>query len=272
MKDKCSNWKKPVCQLVFLGMIAVFSSCDSFNFSVPQPVDKTNIYEFPKALRGNWYVKDESQHYYFTKNYVLLLFSDTEKIVNGAWPKMDATGKVISLPDFYNSVETITYDSLKRPVDTVINYGFRNGHVYEIADRRFLKKGYPFVMDKDTVVVVKNDTICVDLGQNAFLRQLKRDTYVLNIRNNILGEDASDYSNWWRLIVLERKSDRLYNLWECTSKTGELSCHFFDGNSKSHIFYFDCQWTSAEILRMMKEGYFEVSNEISKDKFVYQKK
>jgi len=253
---------------MFTGMIAIFSSCDSYNFSAPQPVDKANIYEFPKELRGKWSVKDESdgQFYFFNKKYVLLVFSDTDKIVNGAWPKMDATGKAIYVTGSYNSAETITYDSLKNPVDTVTNYLFRNGHVYEIADRKFLKKPYPFVMDKDTVVVVKTDTICIDLGQNAFLRQLNRTTYVLNIRNNILGEDASDYSNWWRLIILERKSDQTYNLWECTSKTENLPCHFFAGNSKSNIFYFDCQWTSAEVQRMMKEGYFEVSSEISKEK------
>lgn len=255
-------------------MIGIFSSCDSYNFSAPQPVDKANIYEFPNELRGKWLVKNESdgQFYYFNKKYVLLVFSDTDKIVKGAWPKIDGTGKVIYVPGSYSSVETITYDSLKKAVDTATNYLFRNGLVYEITDRKFLKKGHPFAMDNDTVVAVKNDTICIDLGQNAFLRQLNRNTYVLNIRNSILGEDASDYSNWWRLIILERKSDQAYTLWECTSKTGELPCHFFAGISKSNIFYFDCQWTSAEILQMMKEGYFEVSSEISMDKTEYQKK
>lgn len=267
MKYKCMNWKESLYQLVFIGMIGIFSSCDSYNFSAPQPVDKANIFEFPKELKGKWSAKEENDggFYYFNKKYVLLVFNDTDKAVKGAWPKIDAAGKMISVPGSYNSIETITYDNFKKPVDTAINYLFRSGYVYEIADRKFLKKAYPFVLDKDTVVIVKTDTICIDLGQNAFLRQLNRNTYVLNIRNSILGEDASDYSNWWRLIILERKSDQAYNLWECTSKTENLPCRFFAGISKSNIFYFDCQWTSAEILQMMKEGYFEVSSEIIRD-------
>jgi len=268
MKYKFTNWKKPFCQVMVIGIIAAFSSCDSYNFSKPQPVGKTNIYEFPNELRGKWYVKDESdnQFYYFNKNYVLLVLSDNERIVNGAWPKLDATGKEIPVPAFYKSVETIIYDSLKKPADTVTNYLFNKGLIYEIADSKFLKKGYSFKMEKDTIVVAKNDTICIDLGQNAFLRQLNRNTYMLNIRNSVLGEDASDYSYWWRLVILERKSDNYYNLWECTPKTGELPCRFFAGNSKGNLYYFDCQWTSEEVLRMMNEEYFEVSSEIRKEK------
>jgi len=239
-----------------------FSSCDSYNFSQPQPVDKANIYEFPKEFIGQWFVEgDESKSYIVSKKNVLFIMYDTTRIVNGAWPKITDSGDYLFPPlPPYGSFKTIYYDSLKRPIDTIDNYLLREQYIYEIRSGRFLGKGFSYAIEKDTIIILDNDTICIDLGQNAFLRQLNKNLFVLNIRNSILGEDFWNNSDWWRLMLLEKKEDQTVNIWECTSKTEELSCMFYDRPSKSDIFYFDCQWTTADMLRLVKDGYFEISS------------
>jgi hypothetical protein len=61
------------------------------------------------------------------------------------------------------------------------------------------------------------------------------------------------------LIILEMNADGKLCQWDCWDKTGELSCMFYDlhPSKYSDIYYFDCQWTSNDIRRLMKEGYFE---------------
>ncbi len=127
--------------------------------------------------------------------------------------------------------------------------------IYEIREEVFLEKGYSFRLDADTIIVFKNDTICVDLGQNAFLRKLNENLYVLNIRNSILGEESS----WWRLILLEKTKEPVIKLWECDSKAGELSSMFYSQLVKRDVFYFDSKWSASQMLELIEQGYFTVS-------------
>jgi hypothetical protein len=131
-----------------------------------------------------------------------------------------------------------------------------------MTDERFLEKGHPFVLENDTLVLLKYDTICVDLGQNAFLRKLNESFYVLNIRNTILGEE----NVWWRLIVLETNNENNMNIWECTSKTAELPSMFYSESIKRDIFYFDSKWSAKEMLGLIRKGYFSVTSAIIKNK------
>jgi len=292
--------------IVLLSCLSIlFSSCDYYNFSNPQPAGKENIYEFPKEFRGRWmeprdsslqameimnsskqrqggpiiwqkdqtglvhdgnvYLKnilaeEDTVWYLIKKNYALFIMHTREKIAIGGWPKIGDNGDLI-YPPFYNSLKKIEYDSLRKPIDTLDKYLFRGDNIYEIGDERFLGKGYHYYFDKDTVVVIKNDTICVDLGQNAFLRRLDKNFYVLNIRNSILGEDNS----WWRFMILEIRDENSFNIWECSSKTAKLPCMFYDEASKLDIFYFDCNWSSPEMLKLLHEGYFEMTSGVVRD-------
>ncbi|HEX6846432.1 MAG TPA: hypothetical protein VF144_05615, partial [Chitinophagaceae bacterium] len=151
--------------------------------------------------------------------------------------------------------------SLSESIDTIDNYVIRKDRIYEICDDdRFLEKGYPFFIDKDEIVVLQYDTICVDLGQNAFVRKLNDNLYVLNIRNSILGEESS----WWRLIVLEKTHENKMNLWECDLKAGDLSSMFYSKSARNDVLYFDSQWTSAEMLELISKGYFSLSSTLVK--------
>lgn len=246
--------------IMLFGLPVLFSSCNAYNFSQPQPVDKINIYEFPKEFIGQWFAKNEpeSDCYIITSKNVLLIMHDTERIVNGAWPQLTDSGDYLYPPDQSRGFKTINYDSLKKPVDTIDHFLVRGQYIYERDPERFLGKGYPYGIKNDTIIIIKNDTTCIDLGKNAFLRQLSKNFYVLNIRKTIL--DYDEFNDWWQIMILEKKEDQTVNIGECTDKAGELSCMFYDRSSKSDIFYFDCQWTTADMLRLVKEGYFEVSS------------
>lgn len=260
MEQGCQRAYRTPGLIMVICISVFFSSCDSYNFSQPQPVDKANIYEFPNELIGQWFVEgDESKSYIVSKKNVLFIMNDNTRIVNGAWPKISDSGDYLFPPlPPYESFKTINYDSLKRPVDTIDNFLLRGQYIYRIDSDKFLGKGYPYAIEKDTINFLENDTISIDLGQNAFLRQLNKDFYVLNIRNNILDEDM--YNDWWQIMLLEKKEDQTINIWECTPKTEELACKFYERPSKSAIFYFDCEWATADILRLVREGYFEVSS------------
>jgi len=305
MKNIYKNNHRIFSVIMLSVLLILLYSCDYYNFSQPQPGGKENIYEFPKEFHGKWIESQDSfqqpvesaislkQHlggpinwqdhqagflhqedvypkngsteedsscYYIDKNYAMLIIHEKEKIVTGAWPQIGYNGELLYAP-FFNTLRKIEYDSLKRPIDTIDNYLFHENKIYEIGVNRFLGKGYTYYRDKDTLVVFKNDTICVDLGQNAFLRKLNQNFYVLNIRNTILGEE----NPWWRLMILEIKDQNSFAIWECSSKSGELSSMFYEEPSKSDIFYFDCNWSSSELLRLIHEGYFEISSTVIKD-------
>jgi hypothetical protein len=257
--------------IMLLGLTVFFYSCTSYNFSQPQPVDKENIYEFPKEFIGQWFAEDAEDgsnidFYLISKKYAMVVLHDTERIVQGAWPKLSDTGAYLYPPDRPETFTTINYDSLKRAVDTIANFLFRGQYIHRIGHSRFLGKGYSYVIENDTIIIIRNDTICIDIGKNAFLRQLNKNIYVLNINKSILGNEY--YNNWWMLMLLEKKEDNSLSIWECSTKTANLSCMFYARPSAYHDFYFDCLWTTEEMLRLVKEGYFEATSENLKNKRV----
>lgn len=270
------------------GLFIIFlSSCDAYNFSGPQPADRENIYQFPDKMLGTWredtftsgidfsvplnsnggdkYTdtrpqgNNEDQYCYtITKQYVSFTTVASERIVKGAWPKLVNGNQFIypyQYPGYRNYMQTIKYDSLNRPVDTVDNYIIYNHKIFEKTEDRCLEKGYSWYEDKDTLVIRKIDTVYIDLGQNAFLRKLTDSLWVFNMKKGILGEEIDQ--GWWMVMLLQKTADDTIIEWEPASKAGNLDCMFYDRPSKSDYFYFDCTWTATELLRLKAEGYFE---------------
>ena len=266
MKQTQRNFK--IFNLLVLTVLisVIFYSCDSYNFTEAQPADKENIYVFPEDFLGSWLVKDEGMEDYYVvnKKNVLVITHDKLKIVKGAWPKLNEKGDTLMPPPAFKPFKAIVYDSLYKRMNTIDNYVLNKNKIYEVGDRRFLGKGYSYKTDNDTIIVFTIDTTIIDLGQNVFLRQLNKNFYVFNVRNTVLGKDAAEISDWWRVMILEIKEDKTFNIWQCTTKTDELSCMFYDRPSKADIFYFDCKWTTADMLRLIKEGYFEVTSKLYK--------
>lgn len=273
----------------------LFTSCDTYNFSAPQPNDKKNIYQFPDVFLGRWKEKDsvyrsevngpvevkggdqfmltndqqnktplgkadaDGRFYHVFRNYLLIVDVEKERILTGAWPKLNNKNELVYPGNGLRYLYEIHYDSLNRPVDTVRNYIFSGNKIYEKESEGILLTGNDFTREKDTITVVIKDSTFYDLGQNAFLRKLTENLYVFNINNTILGinEGRIERSRWWSPVVLELAGKNKIIRWQCNEKASELPCMFFARNSKSDQFYFDCSWSTAEILRLMKEGYFE---------------
>lgn len=281
------------CQYSIISAISfLLISCNFYNFSQPQPYDKEKIYQFPAELLGDWKEKDtmtydlqlsvplngkggnqsntgndqqnkgapgkkddDNVSYSFCRDYLAIFISGKNKILAGAWPRLNKKKEFIYPPEGFEGEEEILYDSLKKTVDTVRKYLISGNRIYEIDPDRFLTAGYAYARLKDTITVLKKDSLYIDLGQNAFLRKLTDSLYVFNINNSILS--VGEGENWWRLVVLEIAANGQLNQWECNSSTGKLPCMFYERPSKYDQFYFDCRWSTAEMLWLIREGYFE---------------
>jgi hypothetical protein len=240
--------------------IVFFSSCTEYYFSRPQPIDKKNIHVFPKELRGKWTANDESGDEWFEagKNYGMYIVSNERRVVAGAWPRVDDSGIFIYPLPYYNTFQTIKYDSLKKPIDTIPNYIIHGDLIFEKANDGRLENGCRYFFTNDTIHITGNDTIRVELGQNAFLRKLNQNFYVLNIRNYIMGKD----NDWWQLTILQINDDRSITMLAPSGKLGTLPFLIYGNHTGDYVFYFDPGWSSADLLKLIGEGYFQKSNEL----------
>lgn len=245
---------RPDYQWLFIPLLLFFYSCDSYNFSHPQPVDRENISEFPAVFRGNW-IDDDSETILINKNAISILTKEQVNIVKGIWPTKDTAGKYRYLSPSYKSFSSILFDSLQNPIDTVNNYLLNGDHLYEIADKGLLEQGYHYTTGADTFRIQKIDTFTVDLGTNAFLRDIGNGFFVMNIRNQVLGRE----SRWWQLFVLELRNERLINTWYCSYRLTDDVAMFYE---KHNNYYFNSSWTSADINKFIKEGKFEMCNQL----------
>ena len=239
--------------IIFILLIittVVLLSCETYNFSSPQPVDKENLYEFPAFFRGYW-VDDENETLYIDSKFLWYSVKDSEKVIAGSWPRLTDSGTFLHTPFLYKSFKTIQYDSLRNPIDTFTNYLQHENKVYQVNTEGLLEKGFNFQLQGDTFTILRNDTTIIDLGHYAFLRKVNHDIYTLNICNNLLGEK----NNWWQLFILEKKNDDKLNVWMAKSKLSKHPAMFFE---EKRNYYFDIKWTGEEILSLMKDQYFDL--------------
>jgi hypothetical protein len=239
-------------------MLSVFFfSCDTYNFSHPQPVDKENIVQFPQEFCGNW-IDDDSEQILINRNFIGMVINGQMNIVKGIWPKLNKDGKYNYLTPPYKSFSSIRFDSLEHPVDTLPNYVINNGHIYEFNEQGMPEQGYHFNTVADTIIVSKKDTFIIDLGHNAFLRSIDDEFWVMNVRNQVLAQE----NRWWQLFILEKKEKDKINIWYCSQGLTKSSSMFFN---KRNNYYFNSSWTAADVIRLIKEGGFEMCNQLHRD-------
>lgn len=267
MKDTFKKWKSWLKLLMLVFTFPLLNSCDSFHNYQPLPFNEQNIYEFPKEFLGHWIFKNkqDKDEYFVDKKYILFISTDTEKIVKGLWPKLGEKGKHLFPGSGYREFSTIEYDSLNKPIDTINNFLLRGDYIYEYENKRYLNKGYPWHQLQDTFIVIMSDTFSIDLGQNAFLRQVDKNLFALNVRNRILGFDDKKFDDWWHLTLLKINGNNSIEILEESSKMKSLSCVFQTGAPLPDYYYSDCMWTKTELQKMFKNGYFEVNNDLAKD-------
>jgi hypothetical protein len=262
MKDPLFKINSCFSLLFYLFFSFFLGSCEYYNFSIPQPVDRENIYEFPGDLCGNWTDENDSEVITINKNYVSFLNKETTKIVKGTWPVLNEKNDLVHTPFLYRSFYTVRFDSINRPIDTLTNYLLNGNNIYEVNEKGKLSRPYHYQTDHDTIILLKTDVVKIDIGQNAFLRKLNNDLYVMNIMNGILGEDNS----WWQIIIIEQKSTNQINILECNGKMKKHPSMFYTTSiaKGTRNYYFDCNWTSGDIISLKDQGYFEISSELNR--------
>lgn len=256
---KCSFHYTTLYILLFIPALSLLlGACDTYNFSHPQPVDKKDGYEFPATFQGNW-VDDDSEWVQIGKNHIGMLISEKETIVEGTWPQRDQQGQFVYLAPAYKSVRSVIFDSLQVPVDTVDNYLVNGEHIYEVTEKGTLEQGYHYTKNEDTFTIEKKDTIIVDLGHNALLRDIGGGFWVLNVMNQVIGKS----NRWWQLFILEKKNNETINLWYCSYQLTQLPVMFYEKNNN---YYFNSKWTAAEMRKLIKQGAFEMCNQLHRQK------
>jgi hypothetical protein len=171
-------------------------------------------------------------------------------VVKGVWPKKNAAGEFIYPPGVYRSMNHLVTDSLKQPVDTIPNYLESAGHIYEVTEEGLLEKGYHYILTGDTFLITKTDTFILDLGRNAFLREINEGFYALNILNQAVGQE----SRWWQIVLFERNGNNIINIWHPSYKFTESHFMFY---SKKNNYYFNSEWNASEMTGLIKQGAFE---------------
>ncbi len=236
-------------------------SCDSYNFSVPQPVEKENMYEFPQVLRGTWKSEDDNDIIYISKNYASLRSTGKEKIVRGAWPVLNDKGNFTYPPHLYKSFYTVRYDSMKNPIDTLTNYLLDGENIYKVNEEGKLGKGNNYQIEKDTIIFLNNEVVTIDMGRNAFLRKLNNEFYVFNFLNSILGTD----NPWWQITILQIKAGEQLVIWDCTEKLKTHPSMFYKAKSTGD-YYFNATWTTGDIMHLIDEGKMAISSKLNQVK------
>ncbi|MBL0358692.1 MAG: hypothetical protein IPP72_18330 [Chitinophagaceae bacterium] len=251
---ECSS----LCRLLMFPVLAVFFySCDTYNFSHPQPVDKVSMYEFPNVFHGNW-LDDDSEVVLISKNYIGLIMNQKVNVVRGIWPRKNEKEEYVYLSPTYKGFSSIIFDSLQKPIDTVANYVLNADHIYEVTDKEQLEQGYHYSTQQDTFTIIKKDTMLVDLGHNAFLKDIGDGFFVMNIRNQVLGQE----NRWWQLFVMEKKQNDRINIWYCSYGLTQNAAMFYE---KQSDYYFNSQWTAAEMRKLIQQGAFEMCNQLQRD-------
>ena len=145
MKQKTFNFSYYIFGICFL-----FSACDSFYFTSPQPVDSENIYEFPRKIRGA-----------YSKNNDSVIF-----------------GK-----DYFKSIEYNEDQIPRHLADTSSSYILKNNKIYLVDNDEEIKltEGFPYKLKDDTIFYKERTVFEIALGKKAFLRQVSN-YYFLNVK------------------------------------------------------------------------------------------
>jgi hypothetical protein len=247
-------------QLLLYTITIAFSSCSTNNFSEPQPVAQKNIYSIPKIFRGNWTDKDFARLFVDSSSVSFIDIAEEKITLDSNFILVNKTN--ISNPAIrYRQINKVSYDTLGLPYDTSIAYIIRHPLIYKITNEDLLETGYKYKQVKDTVIIYRNEKQGIDMGNNAFLRKVTSNMYVFNISNRILIRN----NYWWQITLAEKTPNDEINFYVLSDKIKTINPMFY---SYTDYYYYDAQWKPADILRLMKEGYFEKTNTFKRIKTV----
>ena len=249
--------------ILAIAALLVATACNTYNFSHPLPLDKPSMPDFPVELRGQWLDSVNDQHYFISRQYGYLIAQDTDKIVRGVWPHPNPSGGYDIAPFSYRSLSRSQYDSVKMKIDTLPNYLLRKTAIFKVDAQGYLENGYPYIIENDTLVAPKMDTLRFDLGNNAVLRKLTNSLYVLNVKNNVFnippGRDAVELNSWWQIVLLRVMADGNIRLYVPGNKMEKDPSVFYDYQDN---YYLDADWTGAAMMHLLGDSSFRFYGEV----------
>ena len=228
--------------IAFAGSL-LFTSCDSYYFSAPQPADREDERSFPRAMRGRWIDVTDNE-----ESGTDVILSDSlqtiyqidrqwiQTIEVSAVKMLDRT-LTLGMAEREHSLETSPLPSLREErldsiagrIDTIDNFVLHGDRIHPIEDNR-LRKGYPFRRLGDTIFFMRRDTTIWELGQHVKLRKADRDLYVLNFRNGVT-EEAPD---WWE-VLLVRPSGKGLEVYGAGERLKGHRARFHERNNNHYL-------------------------------------
>lgn len=217
---------------VFIGFCWFLISCDTMYFTSPQPVDSKNIYEFPKKIRG--------------------IYTNNSEVGNTVdWDS------IIITKDYFRSVEFFDWQIAKHIVDTSSHFMLYDNKIYTIDDDgdNILSGGFSYTILRDTVFIKEKEITEIFLNKQAFLRQVSKNNYILNLR-----PDQKKWSvfneNWW-VICLIQISDNGNVVVKALNKVDlDILTHKKINPDNIDNFYLQANWTKNYLNQIIYEGVF----------------
>lgn len=242
--------------LILLALIGFFSSCNTYNFSTPQPVNGNKLTSFPQTLLGQWRDngKKNEEVYEIHEKFFSLVVRETQTVIRGICPSRLEKGDSFNLSgqDFLFKVK---FDSAQIKSDTVPNYIIRGKIIYHVCEDKSLDRGYPFVSNGDTITISRKDSLTIDLGNSAILKALGPKVYVISLRNRLLNLNDRT-GDWWQIRILRQIDQDRWEIMGFSSIAKSLPCIFQTGDTTSTDYYSDCAWSKSDMLHLMNEGLF----------------
>lgn len=204
--------------LFVTGILPFIFSCERVYISTPQPVDSKNIYSFPEKYRGVWAGEE---------NTVMIIEKDIFRYIQKNDTKVP-----------------------KHEIDSS-SYILKDHHIYVIdKEERELSKGFPYKIINDTVVFQEQEVYEIELGNNAFLKKVKKN-HILNTKQE---------NQWWELILLNKDTNGniivcLLDIKDLNKFTNYEHIHSFKPEYDRYD-YIEANWTKKELLEMLDQGMF----------------
>lgn len=231
-------------RLIFLCVsLAAFAllltSCNSFYFSAPQPVDASNLYKFPAKMRGTWLTGSDTV-VFETRRVVVY---QTERIRDGivASDPVDTLEKNSALKG-NKSLKTRVWSTEKKNYDTISNYIIRGDKIYKVQWDN-IAKGASYRRTKDSIDI--RTRIEMPLGEGTFLRKINDTVWVANVKVTTTMMESDGNGPWWTLVLIEVPAkDKMYISYPEQNLKKDPSVIGLAGNT----YYLDGHWTANEIL------------------------
>jgi hypothetical protein len=249
-----------------IALIAIFgvlllTGCDSYYFARPQPADRKDERNFPRAMQGRWidvfdneesgsdvilsdslqtiYSIDRQRIWTFEASSVTVL----DRTLTLETAEQERAGEGILLP----SMREQRYDSCSGRMDTIDHFILYGDRIHPVEDDR-LMKGYPFTRRGDTIFFTQRDTTCMELGHHLNLRKASRDLFVLNIRDGA----SKEAKGWWEVLLVRPSDDGL----DVFGAGKRLNDHPAMVYKRSGNHYLDLDLRSDELELMIRDSVF----------------